>query len=203
VVEAGAGERDRPTGAEAASVRSKHSPHARAGPFEATDRGKPRPNVAQADRPCGQPLQELQGDLDTAGQGGGQADNLRARSGAGAGGYDQLRLPEGRGVGGGSVAIGENEPALSFRGLSAVLRAFYGARIEAVCRTLSARERDAAVRSLLDDRAAALSVLAHMRAASVAALKERKQIVRRGRREAAQRWEGRQESNLISVPHMS
>jgi hypothetical protein len=52
------------------------------------------------------------------------------------------------------------------------------AKIEAVRRTLPARDRDAAVRSLVDDLATALRVLAQMRAASAAALKERRQIVR-------------------------
>jgi hypothetical protein len=162
--------------------------------------------VAQADRLRGQPLQKVRGGLDSDGQGRGRTDNLPARPRAGFGGHDQLRplRGEGRGVGGGNAADGTNERALSFRGLSAALRAFYGAKIEAVCRTLSARDRDAAVRSLLDDRAAALRVLADMRAASSAALKERRQIIRHSRREATQQQQkGMQESNVNNGPNMS
>jgi hypothetical protein len=139
-------------------------------------------SLAHADRLRGHTLQELRGGLDADGQGRGRADNLLARPGAGARRYDELRPL--RDQAGGLEARGAVEQGPSFKGLSAVLRTFYDAKIEAVRRIVPARERAAAVRVLLDDRAVALRVLTQMRAVSVAATQQRRKIVRAAKRQA-------------------
>jgi len=78
------------------------------------------------------------------------------------------------------------------------LRAFYAAKIDAVRRTVPARERAAAVKALLDDRSVALRVMAQMRAASAAFLKERHRIVRKSKREASRRESQRIENTAIN-----
>jgi hypothetical protein len=157
------------------------------------------PFVAHADRLRGQPLQKLCGGLDENWEGRGRVDNLLARPRAGPSRYDELRPL--RGQAGGIETRGSEERGTSLKGLSAALRAFYGAKIEAVRQSVPTSERAAAMRALCDDRAVALRVLAQMRAASAAAIK-RRQIVRRSARTAERRDKDVLEMNAKIICNM-
>jgi hypothetical protein len=140
-----------------------------------------------------QPLQAMRGRLDADGERRRGADRLLARQRARPGRYDELRSIRAERTGLVSRGPGD-ERALSLKGLRAALQAFYGAKIEATRHSVPARDRAAAVRAIIDDRAVALRVLAQMRAASAAAFKERRQIVRQAASDAARREKSRQES---------
>jgi len=102
-----------------------------------------------------QPLPQLRGGLDAHGQRGRGVDGVPARPRTSAGRYDGLRQvrEEGRSAGlNRDHARGDAlTRASSFEGERAVMRAFYGAKIEATRNSVPSREIAAAIRALLDE----------------------------------------------------
>jgi len=148
------------------------------------------PPLADADRLCRQPLQQLRGGLDAHGRERGQADNLFARSRAGPHRYDGLRSVRGQADAGslGPLADDRAGPDLSFRDERSALSSLYAGKIEVLKRNLPAREIAAAIRALLDERSAAFRALGERRQAA-ATLSERRAAERFAERERRRRNE--------------
>ena len=145
-------------GRQAAATTSREGTHA----HDATTNSP----LAYADGLRRQPLHQLRGGLDAHREGRRQTDGLLARSRAGFGRYDGLRsLREEGGAALVASRLGDRSaPAVALNGECAALMALYSAKIETTRRSgLSARDVSAAIRALLDERAAAFQALTERR----------------------------------------
>jgi hypothetical protein len=139
--------------------------------------------LANADRLCRQPLQELRGGLDADGQRGRRSDRVPSRPGAGVSRYDELRQvrKERRGTG-----VSRDGPD-SFAAANAAIHQFYSAKIEATRRRMPAREVSAAIRALLDEQSAAFRALAERKKVVRRTMRERRRTALHAAKEATQR----------------
>jgi hypothetical protein len=127
-----------------------------------------------------QSLPSMQNGLDADGQRGRPDNRLFARSRAGAGRYDRLRPARAetnaRLDGPGDTAVTQ---AFAFKSEQAALGAFYGAKIEALKRSVAPRDLAVALKALFAERSAAFRALADRRQDSAAAARRKASRLRR------------------------
>ncbi len=122
-----------------------------------------------------QPLPALRGGMDANQQQGRDDNGLPARQGTRVEGHDRLQPLSGHDASRDFVAASDENEAVSSQAEVSAMRAFFGARIEAVGRTLPKHERAAAIMALRNEKKAAIRELT-----------ERKRQTRFARRKADQ-----------------
>ena len=145
---------------------------------------------ASARKLCHDPLSTMRRGLDADRQGWRHPDRVFVGSREGVARNVELRSvrAEARGLGRPIHGLLAAEPFASFQGEQAALRALYGAKIEATRRSSThARDLGAALRSLFDERHAAMQELANRRRAFKASMRERRKETTAGRREEERR----------------